>query len=55
MATTLQTQVANDIDATRENISLDRQIKVVLANKSILARILAHTMKERFALTLDYM
>lgn len=46
MATTLQTQVANDIDATRENISLDRQIKVVLANKSILARILAHTMRE---------
>lgn len=43
---TVQTQVANDIDATEEKISLDKQIKVVLANKPILARILAHTMKE---------
>ena len=41
-----QSQVADDIDATKENVTLDKQIKVVLANKSILARILAHSMKE---------
>lgn len=41
-----QTQVADDIDATKEKITLDKQIKVVLANKPILARILAHSMKE---------
>lgn len=42
----VQTQVADDIDATKENITLDRQIKVVLSNKPILARILSQCVKE---------
>lgn len=46
MSTTIQTQVADDIDATQDNITLDKQIKVVLANKHILARILSQCMKE---------
>lgn len=46
MQQTIQTTLANDIDATVENITLDNQIKVVLSNKAILARILSQCMKE---------
>lgn len=42
----LQTSLANSIDATKEKIKYDTQVKKVLANKIILAWILKYTMKE---------
>lgn len=42
----LQTPLANDIDATNSNIRYDTQVKTVLADKNILARILKYTVEE---------
>lgn len=42
----LQTSLANNIDATDGKIKYDIQVKKVLSNKWILARILKYTVKE---------
>ena len=50
---TLQTMIANDIDATDGKTKYDTQVKKVLANKIILAWILKYTVKEFFQFTIS--
>ena len=48
MEKTIQTLLSNDLVTAEEDISIDNQIKIVLANKSILSRILPQYIKEFF-------
>ena len=49
----VQTLTANDIDAAEDKIRYDQQVKKVLANRPILARILKRTVSEMMDLELE--
>ena len=46
MTEIMSTQLANDLDETDLRVRYDNQVKIVLSNKPVLARILKYSVKE---------